>query len=132
MSLLNKIIRYWVPPVIWMTIIFYLSSQQKVSITYTYVFDFMIFKALHMIEYAILYFLLFRGFYSIDGQQLTINNKLIFPLFLAILYAVLDEFHQTFIPTREGRIRDVVIDASGILLMYIYIKTHFNSVKKFL
>lgn len=85
-----------------------------------------------MIEYAILYFLLFRAFHSINNQQLTINNKFLLPLFLSILYAISDEIHQTFVPTREGKMRDILIDITGIVFMYIYIKSYIKKVKKFL
>jgi VanZ family protein len=32
---------------------------------------------------------------------------------ICILYAILDEVHQIFIPGRSGEIRDVFIDSSG-------------------
>ncbi|MBI4226574.1 VanZ family protein [Candidatus Roizmanbacteria bacterium] len=125
MGKFSRFIRYWLPPIVWMAFIFYLSSRLSVTVTGKFLFDFLIFKALHMIEYAILYFLLFRAFYSV-------NNNLLFPVIFSILYAVLDEFHQTFVPTREGKIRDVIVDTVGIILMYIYINSHMNFVKKFL
>ena len=115
-----------------MALIFYFSSRFRVSATGKFLFDFIIFKTLHLLEYAILYFLLFRAFYSINNQQLTINNKFLFPVLLSILYAVSDEFHQTLVPTREGKIRDVFIDSLGILLMYIYIVNNIKRIRKFL
>jgi VanZ family protein len=36
-------------------------------------------------------------------------------LWFALLYAATDEFHQTFVPSREGCIRDVIIDGTGAL-----------------
>lgn len=132
MAKFYRFLRYWIPPIVWMTLIFYLSSRLSVRVTGKFLFDFLIFKMLHMIEYAILYFLLFRAFNSISNPQLTVNNKFMFPLFLSILYALSDEFHQTLVPTREGKIRDVLIDTAGIIIMYIYIKYYINSIKKFL
>jgi len=38
----------------------------------------------------------------------------------ALLFAVSDEFHQTFVPTRGGTIWDVLIDALGIGLMTLF------------
>ena len=35
---------------------------------------------------------------------------------LAALYAVTDEFHQTFVPSRQGQIVDVFIDSLGAAL----------------
>lgn len=85
-----------------------------------------------MIEYALLYFLLFRVLYVGRKKNSETNKTLIVAFLFAVLYAVSDEVHQSFIPTREGRLRDVLIDTSGILLMYIYIKYHFSSIKKYL
>ena len=36
-------------------------------------------------------------------------------LWVAVLYAATDEFHQTFVPTREGCLRDVFIDSTGAI-----------------
>src|SRR3990172_6678237 len=132
MGKFSRFIRYWLPPIVWMALIFYLSSRLRVSATVKFLFDFLIFKMLHIIEYAILYLLLFRAFHSINNQQLTISNKFLYPLFISILYALSDELHQTFVPTREGKARDVIIDTAGILLMYIYIKNNIKVIKKFL
>ena len=127
-----RILLNWLPPLIWMVIIFYFSSRLSASVTGEFLYDFIFFKGLHMIEYAILYFLLFRAFYTINSSQLSINKKLFFPLILSVFYALSDEIHQTFVPTREGKIRDVFIDTAGILIMYIYIKNNIDIVKKFL
>lgn len=128
----SRILIFWLPPLVWMGIIFYFSSRLRAHVTGEYLFDFIFFKSLHMIEYAILYFLLFRAFYSINNSRLAINNKLLLPIFLSIFYAFSDEIHQTFVPTREGKFQDVIIDTAGILIMYIYIKNNINFVKKFL
>ncbi len=34
---------------------------------------------------------------------------------VAFLYAITDEFHQTFVPGRNGNCIDVMIDGAGIL-----------------
>ena len=55
----------------------------------------------------------------------------LYTLLIAITYAGLDEWHQTFVPLREARVRDVVIDATGALLaqllVWVYAKLHHNS-----
>jgi VanZ family protein len=52
-------------------------------------------------------------------------------LLIAAAYAGLDEWHQSFVPLREPRIRDVMIDTFGALLaqmfVWIYAKLHRNS-----
>ena len=129
---MSKKLYYWLPPLLWMTIIFYFSSFPKVSITENTLYAFIFFKTLHIIEYAILYFLLFRAFYFLNNKKLSLKDKFILTIFIAILYAISDEVHQTFVPTREGRLRDVFIDTASILLMYIYIRTSLNKLKRYL
>jgi len=49
-------------------------------------------------------------------------------LLIAVAYAGLDEWHQSFVPLREPRVRDVVIDSFGALLaqslVWLYAKFH--------
>src|SRR6267378_1189835 len=53
-------------------------------------------------------------------------------LIIAVSYAGLDEWHQSFVPVREARFRDVLIDSLGALLaqvlVWIYAKLHRSSV----
>ncbi len=35
---------------------------------------------------------------------------------IGIAYAVTDEVHQAFVPGRQGAVRDVLIDAVGVLI----------------
>ena len=55
-------------------------------------------------------------------------NWAIFTLLIAVSYAALDEWHQSIVPVREPRVRDVMIDAFGALLaqllVWIYAITH--------
>ena len=50
---------------------------------------------------------------------------------LGVLYAASDEFHQLFVPGRAGRVSDVLIDSSGVLLG-IAIVSLFMHIKQFL
>jgi VanZ family protein len=36
-------------------------------------------------------------------------------LFLCVLYAVSDEIHQLYVPGRGGQLRDILIDSAGVL-----------------
>jgi VanZ family protein len=130
MKKINYFILYWLPPIIWMVVIFYLSSRPRFSITHKFVLDFAIFKILHMIEYGLLYFLFFRAFYK--TSQLYLTQQFILSFLLALFYAITDEFHQLFVPTREGKIRDIIIDMGGIILVYYFIKSNVNLIKKLL
>jgi VanZ family protein len=52
-------------------------------------------------------------------------------LLIAVGYAGLDEWHQSFVPMREARFQDVLIDSTGALLaqflVWGYAKLHKNS-----
>lgn len=125
-----KKLYYWLPPLIWMGVIFYVSSRPRISITENSLYAFLIFKTLHLIEYALLYFLLFRALYSLKGKNFTLGHKFLLAFIVSALYGLSDEIHQAFVPTREGRLRDVFIDSGGALLMYIYIKGSLTKLKK--
>lgn len=69
-------------------------------------------KAAHMLEYAILGLLLVLTLssYGISG--------VIIPwiaVFIGVIYAVSDEYHQTFVAGRAGQLMDVLIDSVGLL-----------------
>lgn len=63
-------------------------------------------KVGHMVEFAVLYALSWRAFGT--GWRA--------PLALCVAYAVLDEWHQTFIPNRVGSPTDVLVDVAGAAL----------------
>lgn len=127
---MNRFLWYWFPAIAWMTTIFVLSSKQNVSVSEVYTVDFLILKSLHIVVYSILYFLLFRALYSQKTKKASIDDVLMKTALVAIVYAASDELHQMFVPTRTGRIRDVVIDSIAIFLMYIYIKQNFRWLKR--
>lgn len=106
-----------VPLVVWMLLIFYFSSQPRIPITTNYVVSFAIFKTLHLVEYAILFFLWVRFL-----LLMRVHKAFIFAFIATVLYAGSDELHQMFIPTREGMFRDVLVDTIGAGLMYMGLK----------
>ncbi len=60
-------------------------------------------KIFHLVEYAILSILAYRSF----------NKNRVKTLIFVLVYAISDEIHQSFVPGREPRIRDVIIDLTG-------------------
>ncbi len=101
---------YWAPVVAWMAIIFFLSGRQSVMVSTEYLLNFLFFKTLHLIEYAALFVLLVRATGSYPNAFI-----------VTVLYAISDEIHQQFVPTREGKVRDVIIDAAGAGLIWYYL-----------
>lgn len=75
-------------------------------------------KGAHLTEYAILSLLVWRALRKPTPQDSRPWNWQ--PAVLAVLiagaYAATDEFHQSFVPSREGRWQDVLIDTTGAAL----------------
>ncbi len=130
----KKQIRVWLPVVLWMGVIFWLSAQTGddsgnmsgfiADIIHKFIpgealadsLEFLVRKAAHLTEYLVLGLLLHRAvristrtkawswLYSAGTAEL-----------IGIFYAVSDEFHQSFVPGRSPQIIDVLIDSSGVL-----------------
>ncbi|WP_179632138.1 VanZ family protein [Clostridium peptidivorans] len=119
----------WILVVIWMAVIFSFSNDPAVvsdeksgfvlkmmntlgidlNSYFGELANFIVRKAGHFTEYFILYVLLFHAL----EDNYSLKQSLIISLAITFLYACSDEFHQIFIPGREGRFRDVLIDTSG-------------------
>jgi len=80
-------------------------------------------KAGHLTEYAILAFLLRRAFIT---ASTAIMRRRWFSLGLLTIasYALLDEFHQSFVPSRTASIYDSVIDVIGGLTVLLIFKLY--------
>lgn len=115
-----KAIAFWFPVIVWMAVIFFLSGGSSVQVADEPIFNFLFFKTLHVIEYSILFVLYFRALKNTLRISIGVN-LLAVAFLLTLLYAITDEVHQRFVPTREGRIRDVIIDAIGAILAWISI-----------
>jgi VanZ family protein len=113
--------KYWLPLLAWMGVIFYFSSRQRVSVSPEYFLNFLFFKTLHVLEYAMMFFLSYRAFGTTTRSDPRLWRYALAYMFV-ILYAVSDEIHQTFVPTREGRLRDVIIDALGAIIAWLTIE----------
>ena len=75
------------------------------------------------------------------NEKNTINpmnpmNRLMIAGLVSFIVAVADEYHQSFIPTREASITDILLDAVGIafavLVALRFIKWHKGSLKRWI
>jgi len=83
-------------------------------------------KGCHLTEYAILAFLVRRA----RRSHLPPENRgwhwseAAEAVWVTVFYAATDELHQTFVPSREGCLRDVFIDSSGavagMLILWVF------------
>jgi VanZ family protein len=132
-------LKYWGPPLIWMSAIFFFSTDNfsgentgsllhKITgILYPGIsrelFDsihFLIRKAGHFTEYAILALLLFRAFRSGVGARWRWSWALI-SLLIVIVYALSDEYHQSFTRNRTPSIYDSMTDTYGAVTALFFL-----------
>ena len=87
-------------------------------------------KAAHFTEYAILAYLAARAFRTSPRPALA-NRWFIAALALVVVYALLDEYHQSFVPSRTGSIYDSFIDIAGGLTALLIIRYRHNRARRF-
>lgn len=102
---------YTTPPFLYASIIFILSSlpHQKEHQFFFLDYD----KLLHFIEYFVLGYLLMRVFSASSGLTI-VRYSAALTLLFGILYAVSDEWHQSFVSGRCASLWDIAYDSMGI------------------
>jgi VanZ family protein len=100
-----------VPVLIWFGVIFYQSSRSQLPFP-PGLSDQLVSMAGHFTEYAVLAALLWwgLGYFVTDGRK---RAGLV--LVVALLYAISDEWHQSFVPGRTPDVWDVVVDVIGAM-----------------
>lgn len=124
---LKKFFAYWIPAIILMIVIFMFSSIQNLRVESLGTFDFMLRKVAHMVEFGALAVLYMRIF-KVYGKQRFLYWCLAF--LMSSAYASTDEWHQTFINSRNGNPIDLCIDAAGALLALMWYCTYTKSQNK--
>jgi len=124
----------WISVLIWMGVIFNFSAQnaeessslsQGISkILYNTIsslpgvkielslFHSLLRQTAHFIVFLILALLLINAF-RISG--LNFNRSALYTFIFAVIYAALDEYHQSFVPGRTAELKDIVVDSLGIV-----------------
>jgi VanZ family protein len=69
-------------------------------------------KIAHLAEYALLGILAARAFRGSPREVLS-KRWFVVSLALVVVYALVDEYHQSFVPSRTGTIYDSLIDIVG-------------------
>ena len=118
--------KYWVPPFLYMALIFVVSSLEQPPLPMPEFEWLTIDKLYHFVEYAVLGGLLAIAF--VKAKPAVVPSKLIWlvAMVLSILYGASDEWHQTFVPGRFATLADWVADVlgsiAGVLAVYLYHK----------
>ena len=104
------------PVVLWAFLIFLGSSLPSAKASDNGVIDFAAHKLAHIVEYGVLYLLYYRSVAGNFWDQKI--EKVLQSLLFIVLYGAFDEYHQSFVPGRSPRARDVFIDLLGGILAY--------------
>jgi VanZ family protein len=105
-----------VRPVLWL---FPHASERTVAI-----YQFATRKAGHLTEYFVFALLCARAFRT-SSRELLRQRWFLAALQLVVAYALSDEFHQSFYPSRTASIYDSLIDSAGglVALMIVWRRT---------
>jgi VanZ family protein len=137
-------LRYWLPVLLWMTLIFSFSSDKQSYRHSSLFFEPLMRwlfpqmspatleelhhafrKTCHLAEYALLAWLVWRAVRKPmkNGPRPWNWTEAGFALSVVFAYAASDELHQVFVPTRSALVSDVLIDTSGgaamLLLLWL-------------
>ena len=129
----GRLCKYWLPLILWMAIIFSASTRLGAPENTSYFFrplmhwlfphiseekfeqiHFIVRKTAHFVEYAVLGVLAWRAveFDPAFGAY-SAGRRFRLALMLCMLYAASDEFHQSFVPSRQAAVQDVLLDTCG-------------------
>lgn len=92
-----------------MVIIFFISSLPGSCLPYFGAWDLYIKKGGHALGFG----LLGLAYYYALPQRLSVGYQWVLAFLMAILFALSDEFHQSFVEGRTSSLLDVVIDGFG-------------------
>jgi len=97
----------WGPPLVYMALIFHLSSESNPLPTLTeHVWD----KLLHFTEYAGLGVLFAR---ALIAERVRLGTAILVAVLMTSAYGAADEYHQLFVPERDSDVRDWISDTIG-------------------
>lgn len=106
----------WMAVIFWMTVIYFFSDQPNLQSSFPSFWDMIFRKLAHIAEFFVLTFLLVR---ALQCQIRSFVIIIFFSGMLSLIFAISDEFHQTFVSGRHGSFSDVVIDSFGIALFFL-------------
>ena len=141
MARLPRFVSHYLPLIAWLVFISYASSDNfnagntsriigplilwlfpNTSPETLAVVHFITRKIAHFTEYAVLGFLAARAFRT-SPRAIISQHWFLICVTLVVVYALLDEYHQSFVPSRTASIFDSLIDMSGGLTALIFIRS---------
>ncbi len=109
----------WLMLIGWMAAIFAFSNQSSLLSFSVSWFDLVVKKTAHATAYGILFLLWMNVLHPSNPRS---HRTILLALTLTFVYAISDEWHQTFIAGRHGQPLDVAIDMSGVFIAAAWIQ----------
>ncbi len=106
---MKKFLLFWVPVLVWAVIILLISSIPSYRLPE--IKPFFLDKIAHFSEYFVFSALMARAFSG--ASKLNRKRYFVFSLIFAAVFALLDEIHQIFLPTRSFDLLDLFFDVLG-------------------
>ncbi|MGD9684376.1 MAG: VanZ family protein [Candidatus Obscuribacterales bacterium] len=128
-SLSSPVIR-WGLVCLWMLVIFLFSHQPysgRITEEYLGGLNVPVRKLGHLAEYFVLFLLVHWAMIAPRNPGDKEHGRakfFIIPSVISVLYAMSDEFHQTFVAGRSASLSDVLVDATGVLMAVIALKLY--------
>ena len=107
---MQKFVKWWVPVLVWMIVIFIGSSIGNVPRVGGKTTDGLVHRAAHVAEFAVLGVLVLR---ALRRDQALTKREIVITLMVTAIYGASDEFHQRFTPGRSSEGLSVVFDVAG-------------------
>ena len=140
MSRLPRFVSHYLPLLVWLAFISFASSDNfsasntsriigplilwlfpNTSPETLAVVHFIVRKIAHFTEYAILGFLAARAFRTSPRPAIS-NRWFVICVTLIVVYALMDEYHQSFVPSRTASVWDSLIDMAGGLTALLFVR----------
>ncbi|MFA5115016.1 MAG: VanZ family protein [Candidatus Omnitrophota bacterium] len=102
---------YWLPVFAWATAIFVFSSIPGTNIASLFPCQDAVF---HFLEYLIFAVLINRA-WRVYHRRHSGYSRLFLIFTFTLIYAIIDELHQSFVPGRNASFADTTYDALGIM-----------------
>lgn len=121
-------IRYWLPVIVYCTIIFVQSSYPSPEQLPRFPFSD---KLMHAIAYGILGALICRASNSVDQWRHNWGVLVLIGVVASTVYGLSDEWHQSFVDGRSSELSDLIADFAGGLagsVIYVwFLRMRFKS-----
>jgi VanZ family protein len=119
---MKTVLSSWAPAVLWAAFLFFLSSRSHLPGGGQLPIN-------DKVAHGILYLIL-GGALAWAGRRLSFKRHQAILFLIGILFALSDEWHQSFVPDRSSTFGDLLADGSGLLVGFALGLRWFSRPKK--